>query len=237
MWIIWDILTVAIVLTFAASSYRKGFLHAVTRLVGSIGALLFSLIYSAPIARMLFERYLRDSLLGVVAEHVGELSQNGIEAFLAGLQGLLAELPPALSQALAGAIGTSAEEWYRAVQASDAVSLSVAVTDTIVGPMAVALVRVLVFSVLFTVLILLVNTIAGLLKSVNFVPVIGSLNELLGGFLGAAQGLLYVFVFASLLWFVVSATSDGIGILSNEQIERTYLFRWFYLAGPWAHGI
>lgn len=34
MWIIWDILTVAIVLTFAAASYRKGFLHTVTRLVG-----------------------------------------------------------------------------------------------------------------------------------------------------------------------------------------------------------
>ena len=90
---------------------------------------------------------------------------------------------------------------------------------------------------LFTVLMLLVNTIAGLLKSVNFLPVIGSLNEILGGVLGAAQGLLYVFVFASLLWFIVSATGDGMGIISNSEIEKTFLFRWFYLAGPWARGI
>ena len=55
--------------------------------------------------------------------------------------------------------------------------------------------------------------------------------------IGAAQGLLYVFVFASLLWFIVSATGDGMGIISNSEIEKTFLFRWFYLAGPWARGI
>ena len=72
MWIIWDILTVAIVLTFAAASYRKGFLHTVTRLVGSIGALLFSLVYSEPIARMIFDNYLRSSTLdlGSSAQHL-----------------------------------------------------------------------------------------------------------------------------------------------------------------------
>lgn len=237
MYLIWDVLTVAIVLTFAAASYKKGFLHAVTRLVGSIGAMLFSLVYSEPIAKMLFENYLRGSTLDLVAQHIGELTQSGAEEFLAGLEGMLSELPGWLAQSLQGALGPSAEAWYAAVQSSDAATLSVTVTDTIIGPMATALLRVLVFFVLFTVLMLLVNTIAGLLKSVNFLPVIGSLNELLGGVLGAAQGLLYVFVFASLLWFVVSATGDSAGILSSNEIEKTYLFRWFYLAGPWARGI
>ena len=230
MWIIWDILTVAIVLTFAAASYRKGFLHTVTRLVGSIGALLFSLVYSEPIARMIFDNYLRSSTLDLVAKNVGEFSQNGAE-------GILDELPGWLSQSLEAALGSSAEAWYAQIQSSDAATLSAAITDTVIGPMATALVRVLVFFVLFTVLMLLVNTIAGLLKSVNFLPVIGSLNEILGGVLGAAQGLLYVFVFASLLWFIVSATGDGMGIISNSEIEKTFLFRWFYLAGPWARGI
>lgn len=237
MWIIWDILTVAIVLTFAAASYRKGFLHTVTRLVGSIGALLFSLVYSEPIARMIFDNYLRSSTLDLVAKNVGEFSQNGAEAFLYGLEGILDELPGWLSQSLEAALGSSAEAWYAQIQSSDAATLSAAITDTVIGPMATALVRVLVFFVLFTVLMLLVNTIAGLLKSVNFLPVIGSLNEILGGVLGAAQGLLYVFVFASLLWFIVSATGDGMGIISNSEIEKTFLFRWFYLAGPWASGI
>ena len=237
MFLIWDVLTVAIVLTFAAASYKRGFLNAVTRLIGSIGALLFSLVYSEPIARMIFENYLRSSTLDLVAQHIGELSENGAEAFLTGLEGMLPELPGWLAQSLQGALGSSAGAWYEAVQSSDAAALSAAITDTVIGPMAVALVRVLVFFVLFSVLMLLVNTIAGLLKSVNFLPVIGSLNELLGGVLGAAQGLLYVFVFASLLWFVVSATGDEVGILSSSQIEKTTLFRWFYLAGPWARGI
>lgn len=145
MWIIWDILTVAIVLTFAAASYRKGFLHTVTRWSGRSAQLLFSLDLQRPIARMIFDNYLRSSTLDLVAKNVGEFSQNGAEAFLYGLEGILDELPGWLSQSLEAALGSSAEAWYAQIQSSDAATLSAAITDTVIGPMATALVRVLVF--------------------------------------------------------------------------------------------
>lgn len=234
MYLIWDLLTVAIILTFAAASYRRGFLHTVTRLIGTVAAVLFALVYSEPIASAVFERYLRPSLLDTVAAQVETLSEQGADAFAAALEGMLADLPGWLAETVRPMIGPSAAQWYGQLGQSDPASVSEAITDSVLGPAATGLVRVLVFFLLFSVLMLLVNTIAGLLKSVNALPLVGTVNEVLGGLLGAAQGMLYVFVFASLLWFVVSAAGDAGGILSQEQIERTWLFRWFYLAGPWA---
>ncbi len=234
MYLIWDILTVAVILTFAASAYRKGFLHTITRLIGSVGAVLFAVAYSEPIANMVFERYLRGSLLETVAGQLGALSEQGADAFLEGLEEMLSGLPGWLYASVQPMLAPSAESWYAQLEQSDPAAVSVAITDSVLAPAAVGLLRVLAFFLLFSVLMLLVNTIAGLLKSVNALPLIGPLNEILGGLFGALQGMLYVFVFASLLWFVVAAVGDAGGILSAEQIERTWLFRWFYLAGPWA---
>ena len=78
-----------------------------------------------------------------------------------------------------------------------------------------------------------VHIIAKLFIGVNHIPLIGPLNEVLGGMIGAAQGMLYMFVIASVVWFVLSASGGQIGPVTVDVVEDTILFKEFYNIGPW----
>jgi hypothetical protein len=80
---------------------------------------------------------------------------------------------------------------------------------------------------------LLVNALAGLLRGVNKIPLLGTVNALLGGVFGALQGMLYVFVGASVLWLLLTASGGSLPFLTGETVEKTFLFKHFLLAGPW----
>lgn len=233
MSLILDAATVGIIAIFALSSYRKGFLHTIVVLLGSIGAMFASLTYSQPLAEMIYQKYLYDRIATMVTAHLDQFTTFDAQAFANSLKALASELPAVLSSALQSELGINLEQWYQQVMNSDASTITAAITDTVVAPLAVGLVRVVVFFIMFSVLMMLVNTIAGLLRTVNHIPLIGSLNEILGGVLGAIQGMLYVFVISAVMWFIISAAGGEFGPISNEAINQTAIFRHFYTAGPW----
>jgi uncharacterized membrane protein required for colicin V production len=60
-WIL-DGVTVAVIVLFTVSAYKKGFLNTVVRFVGTLVALVFSMMISAPAAEFIFDNYIADSV-------------------------------------------------------------------------------------------------------------------------------------------------------------------------------
>lgn len=228
-----DAITVVVIAIFAVASYRKGFLNTIVVLLGSIGAVVASLTYSQPIAELVYKNYLYDKVAAMVAEHLDEFTAMDMQAFAVGMQELAEELPAFLSLAIKSELGRYAEQWYQQILSGGSATITAAIANTIVAPIAIGLLRVIVFFVLFSVLMLLVKTVAKLLRTVNYLPLIGTLNVLLGGVLGALQGMLYMFVISAVLWFVLLASGGEFGPVTSDIIDQTILFRYFYGAGPW----
>lgn len=234
MFIIWDLLVVAVVAFCALMAYHKGFLNAVVRLVGTVGALALSLVYSAPAARLVYENFFEQRVLNAVTENIGRFGEPGTEAFAEGMKALVESLPPVFAQAIQSDTSGMFEEWYGKALTSGAETLSASLAESVIGPIAVGLLQAVAFCLLFGVSMLLVNLLAGMLRGVNKIPLVGTVNALLGGVFGAAQGMLYVFVGAAVLWLVMTAAGGSLPWLSAETVEQTFLFKYFFLAGPWA---
>lgn len=228
-----DLAAVIIIAVFAIATYKKGFLNAAAVFLGTIVSFVMAVSVSGPAARFIFDSYISDNVNSVVMKHMGNISQNDVTAFSEGMRELIDEMPSLISGMMENGFGVHVDEWYDKIMASDAESVSQAVNDVIIAPLATGLLRVLAFFVLFFVLMLAVNVIAGLLTGVNMLPLIGPLNELLGGVLGGIQGMLYVFVLAAVLWFALSAAGGEIGPISEQTVEQTWLFKYFYDIGPW----
>ena len=233
-WIL-DALTVGIIAVFAIASYRKGFLNTIVMLLGSMGDLFVSLTYSQPAAELIYHAFFYDKIAAMVAQRLGTFTAADAAAFAKGLEELVSELPAVLSSALGSELGIYVGQWYQQLAGSNAAAVTVAITDTIIAPIAIGLLRVVAFFILFSLLMMLVKTVAGLLKTVNHLPLIGTFNELLGGVLGAIQGMLYVFVASAVLWFLISASGGQFGPVSAEMIGQTLIFKHFYTAGPWVN--
>lgn len=233
-WIL-DALTVGIIGVFTISSYRKGFLNTIVVLLGSLGAMFVSLTYSQPVAELVYQKFFYEKISAMVAQHLGSFTAADAAAFAKSIEDLAGEMPALLSSALESELGIYVGQWYQQLANSDAATVTAAITNTIIAPLAIGLLRVVVFFIMFSLLMMLVNTIAGLLKTVNHLPLIGMFNELLGGVLGAIQGMLYVFVLSAVLWFLISASGGKFGPITAEMIEQTIIFKRFYTAGPWVN--
>ncbi|MFV0497363.1 MAG: CvpA family protein [Candidatus Fimivivens sp.] len=227
-WVL-DAITVGIIAAFGFSSYRQGFLNTIVMLLGSLGAVFVAFTYSEPIAQIIYQQFLNEKVLTVVSENLQSLTAIDAAAFARELEEMVREMPALFSFAFEADMGN----WYQQLTAGNDAAVSAAITDTIIAPVAISLLRVVIFFILFSLLMILVKVVAGLLKTVNHLPIIGIFNGLLGGVLGVIQGMLYMFVISAVLWFLFSISNGEIGAISAQTIEQTIFLKHFYTAGPW----
>lgn len=228
-WIL-DGICIGMVLFFAFAAYRNGFLCTVTKFLGTLGAFFLSMTYSKPIATAIYRQFLALPLRNLAIERVEAIRQ-------AGMGGSAEKLATAMPEMLRGFFtperAAEMEQWYQKIFADEVITVVDQLLTTVVAPAAIGLLRMAVLSIGFLLLVLLVNLLARLLRGVNWIPLIGTLNEWFGGLLGGVQGILYLFVGTVLLRLVLTAAGGDIGSLNETVIAETLLFRQLYAMTGW----
>ena len=107
-------------------------------------------------------------------------------------------------------------------------------TDTIsaaagdaVRTMAVSLLTMVAFLIIFLLAMLIVRALVKLTRSVNRVPVVGGINRLLGGVLGAAEAFLLCYLIGMAATVLISLSENRWGWLNTAVVQKTYLLNWF----------
>ncbi len=98
----------------------------------------------------------------------------------------------------------------------------------IVRPIIEFFLKIIVFLVLLFILRLIITPVSNMFKFVNKVPLIGTLNALLGALLGAVEGLITVYGLALLVKLIVNVSGDSLIFLNTDTIGLTYIFKFFY---------
>ena len=97
-------------------------------------------------------------------------------------------------------------------------------------PLAVNAIRMVAFAVLFVGLSIVANLVLSTLGLVNYLPVVGPINALLGMLVGVLQGLLLVWILGLLLQGLLQLYPAGFWVFDPGVIDRTWVFR--YIAHP-----
>ena len=160
--LIYDVIFLALLIAAALLGRRRGFVASLVLLVGSVAAIL-----GAAWAARTFAPALYDSAFApLISEQVAAiLAEAGGDA--AELLARLDFLPQSIAAALANVL--SRVEGTAGPQAAEALT-----------PVILPLVQALLFLVVYLVLRALVRLVASLLRHLNAVPVVGSLNRVLG---------------------------------------------------------
>ena len=103
-------------------------------------------------------------------------------------------------------------------------SVKSAVIDHMLRPAFTLVMKTIFFAVIFIVVSCVLDIVARLLKVVNKVPVIGSVNGLLGG----VCGLISICVICILVRFIVTLSGGNVLLLNDTAIDSTFIFRYFY---------
>ncbi len=203
-----DVGAILVVAYCAHSAAKKGFVRTVIQILAYIGVILAASFLSRAAAPVLYDRVLEPALIGKYQDLAKEISQ--------GEQAI--ELPQALMELLP-------EDLVPDQMAQD---LLEDLVDETMRPILVGAIEMVGFVLCFALLTIVVNLILSALGVINYLPVVGTLNSLLGGVIGIFQGLMLVWVVALLIRGMLYLYPQGWWVFTDSMVRQTWIFRYFY---------
>ena len=103
-----------------------------------------------------------------------------------------------------------------------------AITDNMVRPILLVPMRALIFIVLFAIIAIILSVTANLLKVVNKIPLIGSINKILGAVAGAAEAVIVIFLVCIFIQVIIVLSGNTLIFLNTMTIDETFVFQKIY---------
>lgn len=226
-----DIIAIAILAIVLIVGYKQGFIQSLLRLVGCIAAFVLAFSFSAPAAEFIYDSWVAPGLETKLLENVGETTKTTVsEQLSALLEGLPAPIATVLEnndklQDSLGQLGDNA--------ASTGEALVGAVMQNVIEPITVALLRFVVFILLFLVLLFVAKLLVKLVKPITKLPLVRQADGLLGAAFGAVKGVIFVLAFVTIIQ-IIAATSAPDALITQEVIDKSYLVKWIADVNPLA---
>ncbi len=219
-WLLLDGIVVIIFLYFIVTYVRRGFVQSIIRFIGSVVAVVAACFASRVLSSLVYSVWIRENLIQQVQQLGNVQAVQSIDAAISHLPGILANL---LYYTYGENLSSQVEAYLSS--SGSVTDIATRIVDDLFQPILVGLISMLLFVVLLIVLLLVVRVVARTFQGVNNLPVIGSVNMLLGGLIGLLMGLLVMYVVTMVSGYVTALTNNGGFLLNEKTIKQTYLFR------------
>ena len=83
------------------------------------------------------------------------------------------------------------------------------------------------FLIIFLLAMLIVQALAKLTRNVNRVPVVGGVNRVLGGVLGAAEAFLICYLIGMTATVLITLSENQWSWLNTAVVQKSTLLNWF----------
>lgn len=214
-----DIIVIAILLVSLIVGYKVGLAKTLLSLVGAIVALLVAVFLGEYLSNVIYDSFISEAVIESVTESVTSQAGNTaitIDSLPSFVQFALSFVGYEINPQSLSAVGS--------VPTAIATSLEMAIKPVVTAVMSFALTLVL-FILVYLVYRLLVMR---LLLKVFKLPLIRSLNAILGAVCSLLTAILFVSFIAFLLRIVTPYVNDIPYFLSESTIYNSYIFYHFY---------
>lgn len=228
MGLILDVIVVAVIALFIFLAARKGFVTTLLELLSYVVSFVVSALASTAIAKFVYETFIRQNIIDSVAAAIGDsLSSSGVT-------GAVEKLPGFVTKMLEG-FGVSAsalEQTINSAASTQATAVATTVTDGIIGSIVTGIITSIAFLVLFIVLMIVLRFVSKFIGGLFHFSLIGTVNSVLGGVLGALKGVIIVFLLAAVYTMLRPVLGANVELFSQAALDGSYLFRLIYEANP-----
>lgn len=205
--------------------YKRGFFKTIMRLVSLAVALVAAALLSHPAAQLLYDTFLRGRLTEMVTDAFSKTTQS----VSASMESLFSGMPGILRHAMsADGVASSADLLTRAgVSAETApAAASDAVLGKVMEPLTVALLSGACFIVIFILCLIAMLLITHAANLATKLPVLKQVNGFLGLLVGAAEGLVLLWILSKGLTWLASTVAPS-EWFSPAVLDRTWIIHWF----------
>lgn len=214
-----DIILLIVIFVMILAGIKNGFVRCVLSIVAFTLAFAAAVFLSEPAAQTVYDNFAKEPIESAIAESITDTGTAQTAAD--STQAAIDSLPEAVVSA-ASSLGIDVSQL--AEQAGNinlnTSDMAAELTDKVARPIALAVLKVLAFAVIFLILNLVLQIAVSVISRLFDLPVLKTFNRTLGGVLGAVKGLLLVTVLAILLdastAFITNA--DFVTAVGNSKI-------------------
>ena len=199
-----DFLIVAVFALCIFVGVKNGLIRSIIGLVVVAAAAALAVWLSEPVASGIYDLFIKKSLETAVAAQLPDMSSAQLTS--QNVQEVISSLPAAIVKA-AQSMGVDIAAISEKAGSVDLSASNIA-ADSVAKPIAVAVLKVLSFAVIFFVCDFFLQIAAKAVCKLFELPVIRSVNRTLGGVFGALKGV-FVAVFACLLLDAAASFAPG----------------------------
>jgi uncharacterized membrane protein required for colicin V production len=228
-WIIYDAVVVAIIFYTVSKAARQGFAVTIVRFIGYFVSWGVAIAFSPIAARYVFDNFFKQTILDAVSKNITSTANTGIisDEIMKAISAMPKIISATLnvdSQAITSSIGKSVEGTTQ--------NLALYMTDNIFAPASTLILRGIFFFIIFAVVSFIINRICSVLRLVNKIPIVGSVNSFFGGLIGLLEGALILTVVAVAVSLLIRLLPEPRTFFSSEVIDNTIIFKHIYNFDP-----
>ena len=230
MEIILDILLIFFILFFIWRGFRKGFLQTITSFAGLIAATFLAGIISTMIANMVFTSFVAPE----ITKKINVSMPIQITESTEDIDSKVDEVYNKLPTYVLGLIGDSTEIKDEVTKTlknefeNGTANISDVIINTIVKPIFVLIIRSILFIFLFAIFMIVLRIILKAIRPLDNIPILGTLNSILGGVVGLLKAILYVFLLCVLIKLFINIGAGQNTIGYEKTINSSMFFNIIY---------
>lgn len=212
--VFYEVLLFLVLLLAMGRGFYRGLLASLTDLAGDVG----SAVAGAWLGHTFGSAVYRNT----IGYAIGERLSNEVHGYGTAIADALEDmpyLPASLHQTLEQILNEAGEDMVpELVEAME--------------PLLLPLVQGVIFLVVYVVLRIILKPLARLLTKVNHLPLVGSLNTLLGAVAGLLIGFVDDLILTTVVWVIGGLTGNAFALLSQTAMRQSYMFQFFAMINP-----
>lgn len=196
-----DIILIVVFAGCIIDGRKKGFVKMILSVVATVIALFIAKEYAEPVANWINESFVHGRIVESISRAISDSVGSGAAA-------IANALPDYIVRA-AEAIGLSAKE-ITADLGSDVTSVQAAeqICTAVEGAFIVPAIKIVSFFIIFAIGSAVLNFAASFINGIFKLPLIKSVNKLLGAILGGVKGLIAVLIIGLVFWLISSIAPE-----------------------------
>ena len=226
MSILLDLIIVALIALGVILGIKRGFVRTVIEVAGCLLILFIAMTAAEPVSQSIYEGSVRPAIENAVISGVSDDDTDDADDTVDKTFQAL----PGVATNLLKTFGVTPDSVKKDLSnsAKETVPTIAAKVADLAQPPLTGLIRVLFVVILFIIGMIVVRLLARTAnKLADHIPVVGTLNKMLGGVAGVFWGLAIAFVAANLLFLLLSVTTNGILGVTAKDAEQSFLFSHF----------
>ena len=213
-----DIIIIATIVLFIIIGVKRGIAKTLLNLAGLIFTAIAAYYLSSFLAQLVYDSFLKQTIISNLEQII---EQKGAEYAVMNSFEAVPKWITAITTLFIGLFGVSLEEFQDNMKFSKDISLSLAQNiEATLSSVVTTVLGIILIIVLFIIILILVKKIIKLALVIFEIPVIKQINKLLGGLLGAVEGIVFLWFAINVFYAIMSFINPV--LLSNSLISGQF---------------